>query len=52
MTAAVAKCPAKRLVMVGGKPSPRDLEATADKKAPAVIEPDFHTTVDETEYRG
>lgn len=49
--AAVAKCPAKRLVMVGA-PSQRDLDATADEKVPAVIEPAFHTTVDDTEFRG
>ena len=49
--AAVDKCPAKRLVMIG-KPSEKDLAAVADEEVPAVVEADFKTTVDETEWHG
>ena len=49
--AAIAKCPAKRLVMIG-KPTDRDLAATADQQAPTVAEADFRTTVDKTGWHG
>ena len=48
---AVNKCPMKRLVLVG-RPSEKDLKAVADEKAPEVVQADFKTTVDQTEWRG
>ena len=51
LLAAVEKCPMKRLTFVG-KPSEKDLAAVAEQKLPAVVEPDFKTTADETEWRG
>ncbi len=48
---ACEKCPKKRLVFVG-KPSEKDIAAVADEKVPEVIEPDFKSTVDDTEWRG
>jgi len=45
------KCPMKRMQYVG-KPSEKDLAAVADEKAPAIVEADFKTTVDDAEYRG
>jgi hypothetical protein len=35
-----------------GKPTTDDLEKTVDMEAPALVEPDFKTTVDDTEWRG
>jgi hypothetical protein len=35
-----------------GKPTTDDLEKSADLEVPAVIEPDFKTTVDDMEWRG
>jgi len=51
LKAAIEKCPMKRLVFIG-KPSERDLAAVADKELPEIVQPDFKTTVDETEWRG
>jgi ferredoxin len=48
---AVEKCPMKRVVLVG-RPSEKDLEAVADKKVPDVVQADFKTTVDQTEWHG
>jgi len=48
---AVEKCPMKRLVEAG-RPSEKDLAAVADETVPAIIEADFKTTVDKTDYRG
>jgi RnfABCDGE-type electron transport complex B subunit len=48
---ACEKCPRKRLVLIG-KPSTKDAEAAASMEAPDVVEPDFKTTVDDTEWRG
>lgn len=48
---ACEKCPRHRLVFVG-KPSPEDEAATKDMELPEVVEPDFKTTVDDTEWRG
>ena len=48
---AIGKCPAKRLEMIG-KPTERDLAATADQQAPTVAEADFKTTVDKTDWHG
>jgi Na+-translocating ferredoxin:NAD+ oxidoreductase RNF subunit RnfB len=45
------KCKRQRLVFVG-KPTTDDLEKTVDMEAPALVEPDFKTTVDDTEWRG
>lgn len=48
---AVNKCPAKGLIFVG-KPTPRDLAQVAGEKAPDLVEVDFKTTVDRTEWHG
>lgn len=48
---AIDKCPAKGIVYVG-KPTKKDLEKVADKEAPALVEADFKTTVDKTEWQG
>jgi electron transport complex protein RnfB len=48
---ACEKCPRKRLVFVG-KPSAKDSDAAMDMEPPDVVEPDFKTTVDDTEWRG
>ncbi len=48
---ACRKCKRQRLVFVG-KPSPEDLEKAAGLEAPALVAPDFKTTVDDTEWRG
>lgn len=45
------KCPRKRLTFVG-RPSAKDLAAVAHEELPEQIEPDFKTTVDDTEWRG
>ncbi len=49
--AAIAKCPQKRLLMVG-KPTEQDLAAVSDEESPAISRPDFKTTVDDTEWHG
>ena len=48
---AVEKCPQKRLVLVG-RPMAKHLEETRDMEVPELIEADFKTTVDETEWWG
>ncbi|MCG6909257.1 MAG: RnfABCDGE type electron transport complex subunit B [Deltaproteobacteria bacterium] len=48
---ACEKCKRHRLVFVG-KPSADDIEKTADKELPEVVEPEFKTTVDDMEWRG
>jgi len=48
---ALDKCPQKRLMMVGN-PSDRDIEATEALDVPAIIKPEFKTTVDKTEWHG
>lgn len=48
---AVEKCPAKSIIFVG-TPSPKDLEKVAHEKAPDLVEVDFKTTVDKTEWHG
>ena len=48
---ACEKCPRNRLIFVG-KPSPADIAATRDKVLPELVEADFKTTVDDTEWRG
>ena len=48
---AVEKCPMKRVILVG-RPREKDLEAVADKKVPDVVQADFKTTVDQTEWHG
>ena len=48
---AVEKCPMKRLLYVG-KPSAKDLDATKDEDLPAVVEGEFRTTADNTEWWG
>ncbi len=48
---ACQKCKRQRLVFVG-KPSTDDLDKASDLKSPDVVEPDFKTTVDDTEWRG
>ncbi len=51
LEAAVAKCPIKSLVYVGA-PSETDKAAVADEEVPDVVQPDFKTTVDDTEWHG
>jgi RnfABCDGE-type electron transport complex B subunit len=48
---ALQKCPMKGLVFLG-KPSEADLAATADQESPKMAQPDFQTTVDNTEWWG
>lgn len=48
---ACEKCPRSRLVFIG-KPSEAEAEAAAKLDAPQVVEPDFKTSVDDTEWRG
>jgi H+/Na+-translocating ferredoxin:NAD+ oxidoreductase subunit B len=48
---ACRKCKRQRIVFVG-KPTSEDLAKAADLKAPALVEPDFRTTVDDMEWRG
>ncbi len=48
---AVEKCPQKKLVLVG-KPTAKHLEETKDMEVPELIEADFKTTVDDTEWWG
>ena len=48
---ACKKCKRQRLVFVG-KPSSGELEEAAGLDAPGLVEPDFKTTVDDTEWRG
>jgi RnfABCDGE-type electron transport complex B subunit len=48
---ACEKCPRSRLVFVG-KPSEKDRAKVADEELPEVVEPDFKTTVDDTEWWG
>ncbi len=48
---ACEKCPKSRLVFVG-MPSKTDLEETKDLDLPDVVEPDFKTTIDDTEWWG
>ena len=50
-TAAMAKCPMKRLAEVG-QPSEKDLAAVADEESPDVVTSEFETTVDKTEWHG
>jgi len=51
LTEALEKCPMKSLVYVG-TPSEKDLAAVADEELPDVVQADFKTTVDDTEWRG
>lgn len=48
---ATKKCPRNRLVFVG-IPSDKDILAADEEELPEVMEPDFKTTVDDTEWRG
>ena len=48
---ALEKCPMKRLLFVG-LPTARDIEATADEEAPEIVQADFKTTVDKTDWHG
>ncbi|MFZ7128527.1 MAG: RnfABCDGE type electron transport complex subunit B [Desulfobacterales bacterium] len=48
---AIEKCPQKKLVLVG-KPSVKHLKETIDMEVPELIEADFKTTVDDTEWWG
>jgi len=48
---ACEKCPRNRLVFVG-KPSPEDVAAASKISSAEIVEPDFKTTVDDTEWRG
>ncbi len=46
-----SKCKRASLLVIG-TPSPQDIEKTKDEEIPAVVQADFKTTMDETEYRG
>ena len=48
---ACRKCKRQRLVFVG-KPTANDLDKARDLEMPDLVEPDFKTTVDDTEWRG
>ena len=48
---ALKKCPMESLVWVG-KPTAEDIAETADEVVPDVVQADFKTTVDKTEWRG
>ena len=45
------KCPRAAMIYVG-KPTAKDLAATADEELPERVKADFETTVDKTEWRG
>ena len=45
------KCPMKGIVKIG-TPSAKDLAAVADEKLPDVVEGQFETTVDKTDWQG
>ncbi len=46
------KCPRKGGLIFVGKPTEKDIKAVADERVPEIVEPDFKTTVDDTEWRG
>jgi len=48
---ACEKCPKDRLTFVG-KPTQKEIEATEHVDLPDVVEPDFKTTIDDTEWWG
>jgi Na+-translocating ferredoxin:NAD+ oxidoreductase subunit B len=48
---AIEKCPMKRLTVVG-KPTDKDLASLLEEEAPTIVQADFKTTVDETEWHG
>jgi electron transport complex protein RnfB len=48
---AVEKCPQKRIMLIG-KPSRKDIEATKDMQVPEIVEAEFRTSVDDTEWWG
>jgi RnfABCDGE-type electron transport complex B subunit len=48
---AIDKCPMKRLVSVG-TPRDEDVQATEGEEVPHVVQADFKTTVDDTEWHG
>jgi Na+-translocating ferredoxin:NAD+ oxidoreductase subunit B len=48
---AIEKCPQKKIILVG-KPTAKHLEETKDMDVPELVEANFHTTVDDTEWWG
>lgn len=48
---AIDKCPAQGIVMVG-KPTDKDKAQLENEDVPALVEADFKTTVDQTEWQG
>lgn len=48
---AVTKCPMKRILDIG-QPDPEDQAEVADKEVPIIVEADFKTTVDDSDWRG
>jgi len=44
-------CPRKGLVFIG-IPSAKDIDDTKDEELPEMVEPDFKSTVDDTQWRG
>lgn len=51
LNAVVARCPMKRIIFVG-RPSEKDLAATAEEKLPGIVMGEFKTTADDAEWRG
>lgn len=48
---AIEKCPQKKIVLVG-KPTEKHLDETKDMDVPELVEAEFRTTVDDTEWWG
>ena len=48
---ALEKCPSKSIVFVG-KPTEDDLAAVVGEETPGIVQADFKTTVDKTDWRG
>jgi Na+-translocating ferredoxin:NAD+ oxidoreductase RNF subunit RnfB len=48
---AIEKCPQKKIILVG-KPTAKHLEETKDMDVPELVEANFRTTVDDTEWWG
>jgi H+/Na+-translocating ferredoxin:NAD+ oxidoreductase subunit B len=48
---AIEKCPQKKIILVG-KPTAKHLEETKDMAVPELVEAEFRTTVDDTEWWG
>ena len=51
MLVAIEKCPMKRITFVG-EPTAKDVVAVADEEVPPIVQADFKTTVDKTDWHG